>query len=173
MSSMYFDTVESPIGPLRLAATHKGLCLVEFEEAGSRHDPAGIASAFQCRRAPGSNDQLRQAVEEMEAYLAGELQSFRVSLDQRGTPFQLSVWRGLQSIPYGQTISYGELAHRIGYPTAQRAVGRANAQNPIPIVVPCHRVISASGRLHGFGGGLWRKQFLLDLERAMAPIGVD
>jgi AraC family transcriptional regulator of adaptative response/methylated-DNA-[protein]-cysteine methyltransferase len=114
---------------------------------------------------PGSNRFTDQAARELAEYFDGTRQAFDVPLVLRGTPFQESVWRELLRIPYGTTISYEGLAHRIGKPTAQRAVGLANGRNRLPIIVPCHRVIQKNGQLRGYGGGLWRKQFLLELEQ--------
>ena len=104
---------------------------------------------------------LKRPRAQLQAYFAGELRDFELPLAAEGTPFQQRVWRALCDIPYGETISYGELARRIGQPTASRAVGLANGQNPISIVVPCHRVIGANGSLTGYGGGLARKRWLL------------
>ena len=114
---------------------------------------------------PGRNRHIDRIVEQLEEYFRGERQDFDVPLDLKGTEFQEKVWKELLNIPFGDTISYEELATRIGKPTAQRAVGMANGRNRIPIVVPCHRVIQKNGQLRGYGGGLWRKQFLLDLEQ--------
>ena len=107
---------------------------------------------------------LRDLQQQLNAYFAGQLRDFEIPLDPQGTDFQRSVWEGLRAIPYGQSVSYGVLAERVGRPTAARAVGAANGRNPIPIVIPCHRVIGSSGRLTGFGGGLATKQALLELE---------
>jgi methylated-DNA-[protein]-cysteine S-methyltransferase len=111
-----------------------------------------------------SNPLLREAVDQLRAYFAGELRDFDLALDMQGTAFQKRVWQELRSIPYGQTCSYSFVATAIGSPKAVRAVGAANGRNPIPIVVPCHRVIGAGGSLVGYGGGLPLKRFLLDLE---------
>lgn len=107
----------------------------------------------------------RDVLGEFRAYFAGELQDFTVKLAPEGTPFQLNVWKRLCDVPYGETISYGELARRIGNPNASRAVGLANGSNPIPIIIPCHRVIGSNGKLTGYGGGLPIKEKLLALER--------
>lgn len=115
-------------------------------------------------RACETNPFLRQAADQLQAYFAGELQSFDLPLDLQGTPFQKLVWEELRHIPYGETRSYSFVANHIGAPKAVRAVGAANGRNPIPIVVPCHRVIGAAGSLVGYGGGLPLKRFLLDLE---------
>ncbi|MBI4564737.1 MAG: methylated-DNA--[protein]-cysteine S-methyltransferase [Planctomycetes bacterium] len=113
---------------------------------------------------------LAEARRQLRAYFAGELREFRLSLALQGTPFQRRVWAGLQTIPYGETISYAELARRIGRPKAGRAVGGANHRNPIAIIVPCHRVIGADGTLVGYGGGLERKKTLLALEARVAAL---
>jgi len=111
---------------------------------------------------------LTDAVAQLDAYFAGERTDFDLDLRPTGTEFQLRVWQALRDIPYGETISYGELARRVGNPSASRAVGLANGRNPISIVVPCHRVIGADGSLTGYGGGMDRKRLLLDLERRTA-----
>jgi methylated-DNA-[protein]-cysteine S-methyltransferase len=108
---------------------------------------------------------LEETIRQLRAYFSGALESFSLPLAPEGTPFQLEVWRRLCDIPYGETISYGELARRIGHPKASRAVGLANGTNPIPIVIPCHRVIGSNGKLTGYGGGLPIKEKLLALER--------
>jgi len=108
---------------------------------------------------------MKKAIDQLHSYFAGELEAFDLPLAPEGTPFQQSVWRNLCEIPFGKTISYGELAQRIGNPKASRAVGLANGSNPIPIVIPCHRVIGSNGKLTGYGGGLPIKEKLLALER--------
>jgi AraC family transcriptional regulator of adaptative response/methylated-DNA-[protein]-cysteine methyltransferase len=114
---------------------------------------------------PGSSRHLDRLSEELGRYLAGELARFEVPLDLRGTEFQRKAWKALQSIPYGETRSYAEQARIVGRPSAVRAVARANGENRIAVLVPCHRVVGADGSLTGYGGGLWRKRWLLDLER--------
>ncbi|MCB1317389.1 MAG: methylated-DNA--[protein]-cysteine S-methyltransferase [Leptospiraceae bacterium] len=108
---------------------------------------------------------IARAIAQFQSYFAGELKTFDLSLNTEGTAFQQRVWRALATIPFGHTVSYGELARRIGNPGASRAVGLANGKNPIAIVLPCHRVVGANGSLTGYGGGLQRKQWLLDMER--------
>jgi AraC family transcriptional regulator of adaptative response/methylated-DNA-[protein]-cysteine methyltransferase len=115
---------------------------------------------------PGENPHLQQLRKELESYFDGTLQQFKVPLVYPGTPFQVRVWKELLQIPYGATRSYEEMAHRVGSPDAVRAVGTANGMNRIAIVIPCHRVVNKSGKLGGYGGGLWRKQFLLNLENS-------
>jgi len=155
MSEICQTTIESPVGPLVLAADDAGLRSITFtrgeqEFVASRDEDAGP---------------LQEPIRQLWAYFAGELEKFALVLSPAGTPFQLEVWRRLGEIPYGETISYGELARRIGNPKASRAVGLANGSNPIPIVIPCHRVIGSNGKLTGYGGGLPVKEKLLALER--------
>ncbi len=153
----FFATLESPIGPLLLASDHVGLREIRFPtgkrppnaEKEWREDPA----------------QFKDVTRQLSAYFAGELEEFDLPLAPEGTQFQQTVWNELCNIPYGETISYGELAKRIGNPKASRAVGLANGSNPIPIVIPCHRVIGSNGKLTGYGGGLPIKEKLLALER--------
>jgi len=115
---------------------------------------------------------LAEARRQLDTYFAGNLSAFDLPLDPAGTPFQVQVWQQLTRIPYGQTISYGELARRIENPSASRAVGLANGRNPIAVIVPCHRVIGADGSLTGFGGGLDRKRALLSLEQGVQTLPV-
>jgi methylated-DNA-[protein]-cysteine S-methyltransferase len=147
----------SPLGPILLAGDDAGLRCISLQAGTNarRPDPAWRASG-----AP-----LDAAVRQLAAYFAGELRVFDLRLAPRGTPFQRAVWTALCAIPYGETISYGELARRVGDAKAARAVGAANGRNPLPIVVPCHRVIGSDGRLTGFAGGLHLKDALLTLER--------
>ncbi|MGH3491845.1 MAG: methylated-DNA--[protein]-cysteine S-methyltransferase [Sciscionella sp.] len=112
----------------------------------------------------------QEAERQLAAYFRGELRHFDLELSPSGTPFQLRVWQALREIPYGETVSYGELAERLGVPTAARAVGLANGKNPISVIVPCHRVIGADGSLTGYGGGLQRKRYLLDFEQSEATL---
>jgi AraC family transcriptional regulator of adaptative response/methylated-DNA-[protein]-cysteine methyltransferase len=157
--------MESPVGRLEIGATPRGVCLLEF--ADRRALPTELAELekrFGVPVVPGANAYIEQMVDELTRYFAGDLQEFSTPLDVTGTPFQRRVWVQLQRIPYGKTISYGELARRVDSPGGQRAVGQANGANRIAIVIPCHRVIQSDGKLRGYGGGLWRKQYLLELE---------
>lgn len=160
MQTLY-TVMESPIGPLLIAGDGERLSTIGFP-SGKGH----VAPRENWRRDDGAfgtvQDQLR-------SYFAGERQVFDLDLDPQGTPFQREVWRALIEIPFGTTISYGALAARIGRPDASRAVGAANGANPIPIVVPCHRVIGANGSLTGFGGGIETKRWLLAHERERMP----
>jgi len=163
--------VASPLGPLLVAATDEGLCMAEFADRKRLPEQAADLRRWFARPVvPGTNRFTDQAARELDEYFAGTRKEFSVPLVLQGTEFQETVWRELLRIPYGETISYEALAIRIGKPTAQRAVGMANGRNRIPIIVPCHRVIQKNGQLRGYGGGLWRKQFLLELEgRAPEP----
>jgi methylated-DNA-[protein]-cysteine S-methyltransferase len=159
---MNYTYMESPVGRLLLAGDDDGLRLIGFAEGKDAPQPK---SDWRYHTEP-----LQKAVGQLEAYFSGRLQDFDLRLNMQGTPFQLVVWRALQDIPYGQTISYGELARRIGNPKASRAVGLANGSNPVPIIVPCHRVIGSNGKLTGYGGGLCHKETLLDLERKFSAM---
>ncbi|NED79793.1 methylated-DNA--[protein]-cysteine S-methyltransferase [Streptomyces sp. SID11233] len=147
---------DSPYGPLTLVATDG--VLAGLYMTGQRHRPPEETFGTPD---PGLFD---ETVQQLDAYFAGELREFDLPLDLDGTPFQRTVWAELQHIPYGETRSYGELAEILGKPGASRAVGLANGKNPVGIIVPCHRVIGASGSLTGYGGGLDRKQRLLAFE---------
>jgi O-6-methylguanine DNA methyltransferase len=162
-----FARLPSPVGMLAAGATDRGVCLLEFADAaGVPPRLARIAGRRALAVQPDENGVLHRLSVELAAYFAGELRAFSVPLDLGGTPFQQRVWSELRAIPYGATRSYGEQAARLGRPGAVRAVARANGDNPVAIVVPCHRVVGADGRLTGYGGGLWRKQRLLELEGA-------
>lgn len=153
-------TVPSPVGPLTIVAA--GGLITGLYMNAQRHAPGQAALGL-----PGdpAQEPFATAAAQLAAYFDGKLTEFELPLAPDGTDFQRKVWDGLRAIPYGQTVSYGELARRIGSPAASRAVGLANGRNPIAIVVPCHRVIGSDGSLTGYGGGLDRKRFLLALER--------
>ncbi len=138
-------TMNSPVGALRLSADEEGLRAIEFGGAASRA-VGGV---------------LGEAMRQLHEYFEGERERFDLPLAPRGTDFQQAVWRELAAIPFGATVTYGELARRVGRPRASRAVGAANGRNPLPIVLPCHRVIGKNGHLTGFGGGLEKKRWLL------------
>lgn len=148
--------MDTPIGALLLVGDENGLTAISFAKNGVAADePEGSVA----RR-----EVFAEAIEQLDAYFARKLRSFELTLRPQGTPFQLRVWEALRAIPYGETRSYSDVACTIGKPDAVRAVGSANGANPLPIVVPCHRVVGADGSLTGFGGGLRVKRFLLDLE---------
>lgn len=157
---IYWHEIASPVGPLLIAGNGETLTRIHFQAGprACRPDPHWIADA-----AP-----LSAAEEQIEAYFAGTRRTFDLALALAGTPFQRTVWQALREIPYGETCAYGALARRIGSPKGARAVGLANGSNPLPIVVPCHRVIGADGSLTGFGGGTEIKRQLLELERQHA-----
>jgi AraC family transcriptional regulator of adaptative response/methylated-DNA-[protein]-cysteine methyltransferase len=162
---------ESPVGPLIAAATDASLCLLEFSDAATvaqRIDELGRHYAGNMRA--GTNAILDELWRQLEQYFRGERREFTLPLAYPGTEFQEQVWSALQEIRYGETRSYLDLARRIGDTGATRAVGAANGANPIAIVIPCHRVVNANGDLGGYGGGLWRKRILLDLERGQSRL---
>jgi AraC family transcriptional regulator of adaptative response/methylated-DNA-[protein]-cysteine methyltransferase len=162
--------LRSPLGPLVAGATGEGVCLLEFTDRRMMEAQlAAVRRLFGPAAVPGTNEHLALLERELAGYFAGEVRRFSVPLVFPGTPFQRRVWEGLLRIPYGETCSYEDLAAAVGSPGAQRAVGRANGMNRIAIVIPCHRVINKGGRLGGYGGGLRRKEYLLELERSAAP----
>lgn len=156
MDVQRYTLVASPIGELLLLGDHDGLHRIEFQDG-----PHPCVAEPEWMR---DDTFFAEAADQLRAYFAGELQNFALPLVPDGTDFQQQVWRELRRIPYGRTISYGELARRIGKPSASRAVGAANGRNPLPIIVPCHRVIGSNGSLTGFAGGLAIKEALLALE---------
>lgn len=156
----------TPLGPMLAGATDQGLCLLEFTDRRMLERQITLLEGrLGARAVPGSHPILTHAQEQIRGYFGGHRQSFDLPLDLRGTPFQMEVWRELLTIPYGTTRSYAQQATRINRPTAVRAVGRANGENRLSIVVPCHRVVGSDGTLTGYGGGLWRKKKLLELEQ--------
>jgi methylated-DNA-[protein]-cysteine S-methyltransferase len=158
MSDVFTSTIESPIGPLTLLARDGVLTNLTMREHRHSSPPPPEAVV--------DDAWFKDVAEQLDRYFAGELTSFDVEMELRGTEFQQRVWTQLREIPYGETISYGELAKRVGNANASRAVGLANGRNPISIIVPCHRVIGADGSLTGYGGGLERKTWLLEHESA-------
>lgn len=158
--------METPLGPMVACATNESLCLLEFTDRRAMDNQiATLRKRFDMPIIPGTNAHLDLLQDELNRYFEGTLQQFTVPLTHPGTPFQESVWQRLRRIPYGTTVSYEQIARDIKCPSAQRAVGTANGANRIAIVIPCHRVVNRNGQLGGYGGGLWRKQFLLDLEQ--------
>jgi methylated-DNA-[protein]-cysteine S-methyltransferase len=149
---------------MRLVASDGGIRTIEFQPT---ERPAGHEGTSTRNDA---NPKLRLAATQLQQYFSGRLREFHLPLDLRGTKFQMAVWRELEKIPYGETRSYAQIAAAIGKPKAVRAVGAANGANPIPIVVPCHRVIGSTGKLTGYGGGLPLKERLLELERGQAGV---
>ena len=158
----YFRIVDSPIGPLRLVANEHSLVAVSWEDESAHRDPHPDGT-----EAP-QHPVLAEAARQLEQYFQGKRKSFELRLHFAGTDFQRKVWNALLTIPFGETRSYGQIAAQIGHPSAIRAVGAANGQNPIPIIAPCHRVVGSTGKLVGFGGGLPRKAHLLTLEGVLS-----
>jgi O-6-methylguanine DNA methyltransferase len=162
METLFCFRTSSPVGPLFLAASPKGLVQLEFEARVQNLNPKTI-------QLQESRELLTPCLDQLNEYFAGQRREFSIPLDLRGTDFQLKCWRALLDIPYGETRSYRDLAQTIGHPNAFRAVGMSNNRNPVAIVVPCHRVIAADGSLCGYGGGLDIKRKLLDLECGQLP----
>jgi methylated-DNA-[protein]-cysteine S-methyltransferase len=170
-----WTSMESPVGPLKVVASESAITAIEFATSGhagaaSPRSSMARAIAVAAGRPVGERDDanplLLEAVRQLRAYFAGELKEFELPLDPHGSEFQRTVWGQLQLIGYGETATYGEIARRLGMTgAASRAVGSANGRNPIPIVIPCHRVVGANGTLTGYAGGVERKQLLLDLEQ--------
>jgi AraC family transcriptional regulator of adaptative response/methylated-DNA-[protein]-cysteine methyltransferase len=158
-------TIETPVGPMLACATDEGVCMLEFADRRAlQKQVSTLKRRFSGAIVPGSNAHLDQLSEELGDYFAGRRREFSVRLIAPGTEFQQRVWKMLQRIPFGEKWSYERVAREIGAPKSHRAVARANGDNRIAILIPCHRVIRADGTLSGYGGGVWRKQFLLDLE---------
>lgn len=155
-NGLFYCVMKSPVGKLLLMGDRDGLKLLSFQD-GAHPIPLD-------RNWTHDEKPLRKVISQLEAYFEGKLKNFTLQLTPEGTPFQRRVWQALQKIPYGKTVSYGEIAKAIGKPQASRAVGAANGQNPLSIVIPCHRVIGSTGQLVGYGGGLRIKETLLSLE---------
>jgi methylated-DNA-[protein]-cysteine S-methyltransferase len=164
MSTLFYTRIDdSPVGPLLLAGDHDALHVLSFGAGTRRRE---IDAEWQ----PDENGVLKGICRELDEYFAGRLKTFSTPVALNGTDFQNAVWQELQRIPYGETISYLDLAKRIKKPAAVRAVGMANGANPIAIIVPCHRVIGSNGSLTGFGGGLPTKRALLELEKGQRTL---
>lgn len=163
--SYAFKIIPSPVGELKLIASDKGLVAILWKNDSAKRVKVGTLVENQ------DHPILLETERQLQEYFEGRRKSFSLKLDLKGTKFQNNVWQALLGIPFGETRSYGQLARQLGNPRAMRAVGAANGRNPISIVVPCHRVIGASGKLTGFAGGLETKAQLLDLERDATPAG--
>jgi AraC family transcriptional regulator of adaptative response/methylated-DNA-[protein]-cysteine methyltransferase len=164
--------VESPVGPLLLGATENGVALLEFTDRRALEAQlATLRKRLGQALVPGTNGHVEAAKRQLAEYFDGRRRAFDLPLDAPGTPFEEAVWAELLRIPFGETRSYEHLARALGRPGGSRAVGQANGRNRVVIVIPCHRVVNKGGELGGYGGGLWRKRFLLDLEqRHAAPL---
>ncbi|WP_118949971.1 methylated-DNA--[protein]-cysteine S-methyltransferase [Taibaiella helva] len=158
---MYTSFYQSPLGPVRISASEAGLLSVSFieEEQGQYLAEPAVANTLS-----------RLAVQQLDEYFNGKRTAFDIPLSPSGTSFQEAVWRELVKVPFGKTESYGYIAHQLNNPLSIRAVGSANNRNPIAVFIPCHRIIGADGSLTGYAGGLWRKEYLLKLERAGQPV---
>lgn len=169
-NTVFYDSKLFPLlGRIYVAATEKGVCAISFPTHSVESFFEKILAQFQPNFFTQNPDPFEDLYRQLDQYLAGRKVSFAVPLDLQGTPFQLQVWKALADIPYGETRSYGEIARAISRPKACRAVGLANHNNPVPIVIPCHRVIGAKGDLVGFGGGLPLKKRLLAMEKEAIP----
>ena len=161
--------IATPLGAMLAGATDDGICLLEFADtARVKKQSERLRKLLHAEILEGTNAHLEALRIQLNEYFAGKRKVFDFPLVMPGTPFQQAAWKALRTIPYGETVSYQEEAERIGRPTAIRAVARANGDNPISIVIPCHRVIGKNGKLVGYGGGLWRKEKLLALEQEHA-----
>jgi AraC family transcriptional regulator of adaptative response/methylated-DNA-[protein]-cysteine methyltransferase len=164
--SLVAEELETPLRPMIAVASERGVCLLEFLDRRALHtELRRLRSRFRVPIVQDSNAHLERLRVELSEYFAGTRRRFEVALDTGGTPFQRRVWDRLRRIPFGRTVSYSRVATAVGNSRAVRAVGRANGQNPIAIVIPCHRVVRADGSPWAYGGGLWRKRWLLDHER--------
>ncbi len=162
----HYSFLDTPIGTLTLIADDAALVEVWFPNHTEHDGGAGVDELDGAVLDP-EHTVLRRASDQLSEYFAGTRTTFDVPLAPEGTPFQLAAWRALSTIPFGETVSYGEQAKRLGDPNKARAVGAANGRNPLPIIVPCHRVVGSSGQLTGFGGGVESKAWLLDHEQAV------
>jgi len=170
METVYAAEFDTPIGALRIASTERGLAYLGLPRSGGHGFAGWLARSGGARREQAFAPN-RGAIRQIVEYLDGKRERFELPLDLRGTPFQETVWRALLEIPYGATRSYAEIARAVGNPSAVRAVGAANGANPVPLVVPCHRVIASGGKLGGYGGGLDLKRRLLAMEQSVRHQG--
>jgi O-6-methylguanine DNA methyltransferase len=171
METVHSARFESPIGALRIASTEVGVAYLGLPRAGGRGFAGWLARSAHGARHEQAYAPNREAIRQVIEYLEGKRSDFDLRLDLRGTPFQRSVWNALLEIPYGATRSYADVARAVGNPNAVRAVGTANGTNPIPLVVPCHRVIATGGKLGGYSGGLDLKRRLLAMEQSSCHQG--
>jgi len=166
-----YRNMPSPLGEMIAGATSKGICFLEWYDRSSVEKILNrVAKRYKTELQPGNNVHLDLLERELDNYFKGELKDFTVPIDVTGTAFEMAAWKQLLKIPYGETRSYGQLAGFLGKPKASRAVGRANGANYLSIVIPCHRVIETNGKLGGYGGKLWRKKRLLELENNQAKL---
>lgn len=171
VETIHHASFESPIGTLRVASTSRGLAVVDLPSANGRGFAGLLVKHFPDARREEAFAPNREAIRQLVEYLEGKRTDFDLPLDLRGTTFQRAVWDALLAIPYGETRSYLDVARAVGNPEAVRAVGMANGANPVPLVVPCHRVIQSGGRIGGYGGGLDLKRRLLAMEQSVQHQG--
>lgn len=165
--NIYYTNLKSPLGNMIAGASDNGLCFLEWRDRGGvERILTRVKKRYKKKLVPGSNNHLKVLQVELKKYFNGEAQKFTVEIDIVGTKFEKKVWDRLLNIPYGITRSYGNIATELNNTGASRAVGRANGSNYMSIVIPCHRVIESNGKLRGYGGGLWRKKHLLELEKS-------
>ncbi|EIT86006.1 O6-methylguanine DNA alkyltransferase [Fictibacillus macauensis ZFHKF-1] len=166
-TALFYEEMESPIGLLTVIATESGVCRLDF--GGLEYNQPSLQAWMSKHYLNGelihSPEKLEPVLSQLDAYFRGTRKEFLIPLDLYGTPFQMKVWQELQNIPYGTTCSYKDIARAIGAPKAVRAVGSANNKNPVPIIIPCHRVVGSNGALVGYGGGLDKKEQLLSIEQ--------
>jgi len=168
--NIVFRDVSSPLGEMIAGATDKGVCFLEWHDRGGvERIKQRVEKRYKMELIEGNNQHLDQLEKELASYFTGKLKKFKVSVDVTGTLFERRTWEQLLLIPYGETRSYSQIASALGKTNARRAVGRANGANYLSIVIPCHRVIEANGNLRGYGGKLWRKKYLLELEEGLKP----
>ncbi len=173
-TKIIYRDLPSPLGDMIAGTTDAGVCFLEWHDRGGvERIKERVIKRYRLPLEAGNHKHLDQLDHEIQLYFAGKLKQFKVPIAVNGTPFEMRDWDELLRIPFGQTISYGELARRLGNANASRAVGRANGANYLSIVIPCHRVIEANGKLRGYGGGLWRKQHLLNLESGGVPTSLE
>jgi AraC family transcriptional regulator of adaptative response/methylated-DNA-[protein]-cysteine methyltransferase len=164
----------SPVGDMIAGSTLRGVCFLEWHSRGGVSKiRERVAKRYKMEVVDGNSDHLEALERNLADYFEGLLGRFTMALDIQGTPFEQSVWKQLLEIPYGETRSYADIASAVNNPLAFRAVGRANGANYISIIIPCHRVIESSGKLRGYGGGLWRKKYLLELEQRGRQAGLS
>jgi len=171
-NKIVYSNIRSPIGDMIAGATDRGICFLEWHDRGGvERILSRVEKRYKKPLEHGTSKHLLNLQNELDNYFDGTLDCFKVPIDVGGTKFENRVWNKLLHIPYGETRSYGEIASELGKPGASRAVGRANGSNYLSIVIPCHRVIESNGKLRGYGGRLWRKKYLLDIEsRAFSRI---
>ena len=168
---MVYRNLKSPLGDMLAGATEKGVSFLEWQDRGGVEKIlTRVSKRYKLSLQKGDNMHLETLEAELTGYFAGKLKEFKVSVDVTGTAFEQKTWEKLLAIPYGQTRSYSQIASLLGKPNARRAVGRANGANYLSIVIPCHRVIEANGNLRGYGGKVWRKRYLLELEKGMPSL---